>query len=330
MLLFCVQSHSLICVPIVKADSADYYYVPEDSILADNSYQATSFYSLQWWYIDAMLNNNYSVYLGFTTLGAEGAHGLFLYHITVFKNGDVIEKQFRFVPLRLVEFSQDESFIRVSDAVVMNGWIDEEQRMGVNVSLEINHIHVDLHLTGVVKGWKGYTGHGMWGCPLPKALVNGTITIHDEVIPVTGVGYQEHGWNIRRLHRSWCWSKFSTNHTNIVFSQNMKNRFDEDVFIVVVNVGEGEYLSIPRDNVVFRTLEYRWDHGRFIPITSVFQVDTDTLHIDVEIQVQSVCFTSLVIMNRWQLHTRVHGQVSWGNSTEIVDDSQIMEVFHYF
>ena len=326
--LFFLLANS-ISVPVIKSYDARYWYNPEDITLEDNVYSVTDYVSLQWWYIDAVFDNNYSIHIGIITVGSKGIHGFFLFRITVYKEGKLLEKKFSFVPVRFVEVSQSDPLIKLFDKEIIRGYIDDEDRMALNVSLEIKGLKADLKLTGLIRGWKGFTGYGMWGCPLPKAHVQGTITVNDETIPVTGRGYQEHGWDIRHLHRSWYWGKFASNHTNVIFSKNMKNRWKEDTFIVVVSSGEENYTSIARENIVFYYTDYEYNHGRFIPTKSVFQVDEDDVHINVEIEVQSIHFTSLIFMNHWRFHTKITGAISVGNTTEKVDDFQIMEILHY-
>jgi hypothetical protein len=320
---------NILSVPVLHSYAAPYWYNPEDSTLEDNAYSVTDYFSLQWWYIDAVFDNNYSTHVGIMTVGSKGINGFFLFRINVYKDGALLEGKFRLVPVRFVEVSPSEPVIKLFDKEIIRGYIDDDGRMALTVSLEIKGLQADLTLVGLIKGWKGFTGHGMWGCPLPKAHVQGTITVNDETIPVSGVGYQERGWDVRHLHRSWFWGKFASNHTNVVFSKNMKNRWEEDTCIVVVNSGEENYTSIARENIVFHPTDYAYNHGRFIPTKSVFQVDEDDIHIHVEIEVQSIHFTSLIVMNHWRFHTKVTGTISIGNRTENVDDVQIMEIFHY-
>ena len=320
---------NIISVPIVKPCGDPYWYDPEDITLEDNAYNVTDYFSLQWWYIDAVFDNNYSIHIGISTIGSRGTHGLFLFQMSVYKEGKFLEKKFRFVPTRFVEASQNEPLIKLSGKEILKGYIDDEGRMALDISLEIKGLKADLKFTGLNKGWKGFTGLGMWGCPLPKAHVQGTITFNDETVPVNGTGYQEHGWDIRRLHRSWYWGKFNSNSTSVIFSQNMKNRWIEDVFPVVVNSGKENYTSITRENIVFYHTDYNFDHGRFIPMKSVFQVDQNDIQINVEFEVQSIDFRSLILINHWRFHLKVSGSITVGNITENVDDFQMMEILHH-
>lgn len=304
------------------------WYNPRDASLKDNIYNVTDYFSLQWWYLDAVFDNNYSIHIGIMTVGSKGTHGLFLFQMSVYKDGVFLERKFRLIPVSFVEISQSKPSIKISGKEILRGYIDDKDRLTLDVSLEIKGLKADLNFTGLTKGWKGFTGQGMWSCPLPKANVQGTITIDNETIHVNGTGYQEHGWDVRHLHRSWYWGKFTSNYTNTIFSKNMKNRWEEDTFIVVINSGEENYTSVARENIDFYHTDYKFDHGRFIPMKSVFQVEEDNINVNVKFEVQSIHFTSLLFLNYWRLHTKVTGVISIGEFTENVSDFQIMEILH--
>ena len=328
IIIMAIFMANILYVPIVRSNYNPYWYDPRDATLEDNAYNITDYFTLQWWYFDAMFDNDYSIHVGMMTVGSKGIHGFFLFQINVFKDGELIEKKFRLIPVRFVDASYSEPLIKIFDKEILRGYIDDEDRMILDVSLDIKGLKADLKFTGVTKGWIGYTGLGMWGCPLPKAHVVGNLTVKGEKISVNGTGYQEHGWDIRRLHRSWHWGKFTSSSTNVVFSQNMKNRWKEDVFLVVVNVGEDNYTSVFRENINLFHEEYVFNHGRFVPIKSVFQVYQDDIQINVEFKVQSIDFRSLLFFNYWRLHVKVNGTISVGDILENIDDFQIMDFLH--
>ena len=248
-----------------------FYYSPTEANLLDNAYNTTDYFSLQWWYIDAMFDNNYSIHIGMSTIGARGKYGFFLFQINIYHQGKIIEKKFKIEPLRNIQASTTKPHMILKENTIFQGYINQQGNMKLNITLEIKGIAVNLTFNGTTKGWVGYTGLGMWGCPIPKAIVQGTITILGNETIVQGTGYQEHGWDIRRLHRSWYWGKFITENYNVIFSKNMKNRWEEDVFLVVVNDGEENYTSLFRENISLEHCEYVFDHAHFIPVHSIFR-----------------------------------------------------------
>ncbi|MCX6665949.1 MAG: hypothetical protein NT038_07840 [Euryarchaeota archaeon] len=313
----------------LAVDNDSFWYNPTDCKLEDNAYNVSRYYSLQWWYLDTNFDNNYSAHIGFLTVGARATHGFFLFQINIYKDGQIFSERIRLVPVRFVEVSINEPVIKLSGKEVFRSYLDDQFRLCTAVLLEIKDIKVNLLFTGLTQGWKGYTGRGMWGCPIPKAEVTGIITLNGKQIPVQGIGYQERGWDVQRLHRSWYWGKFQSKNTNVVFSQNMGALGNEDLFFVMVNIGENNYTSIQRKNIEFIHIKYVANHGRLIPVESGFIVHEKSCDIQVRFVVQSIDFKTLVFMNYWRLHVHVTGTISVDGMTEEIDDIQIMEIFHF-
>ena len=328
LLLTVVLLVNIPTIPSTTMDTQSYWYDPQEITLQDNAYNITDYFSLQWWYIDAVFDSNYSVHIGVMSIGAKGRLGFFLFQINLYLNGTLVEKQFQFIPVHQLDLSPDQLLIQCSNKTLLKGYLTNEETMALDVDIDINGLQVNLTFTGLTKGWKGFTGLGMWGCPLPKAEVRGTITMQGEPLNVSGTGYQEHGWDVRRLHRSWYWGKFFSDSTSVVFSQNMKNRWTEDIFVVVINSGEENYSSIAREHIVFDHVEYEFIHGRFIPARSVFQVNEGDIMVNVTFEVESIHFTSLLFLNYWRFHIHVTGVISVDNVSDVVDDFQIMEILY--
>jgi predicted secreted hydrolase len=313
----------------VSFADASYPYNPGDITLRDNAYNVTSYPRLQWWYLDAMFDNNYSAHIGILTIGSHGTYGIFLFQMQLYKDGQVLEKQMKSTALRNVRVSTETLSIIYGGTETIRGYFRENDTMAVDVNLRINNLTANLSFVGETKGWKGATGHGMWGCPLPKASVSGSITLNDQLIPVNGTGYQEHGWDVRHLHKSWYWGKCSSEHMNLIFSQNMKNKHQEDVFIAVLNTNDDSYTSFARDSIVLSQTNYTWSHGRFIPMTTLVQINQDPIHIDLKFQVQTIDYVSVFGMHYWRFHAKVTGTMTNEVLTDHVDETQIVEIFHH-
>jgi predicted secreted hydrolase len=305
-----------------------FWYQPHDASLADNAYNQTSYFSLQWWYLDATFNNSFSVHVGLLTIGAQATNGFFLVQINIYDNGTLYAQRLSLIPLRLMSVSTQEPFVRYQGKELLQSYLNQDDRLCVAVNLTIKDLQVVLLFTGVTQGWIGTTNHGMWGCPLPRATVNGTLTIKGSQIPVHGSGYQEHGWDVRRLHRSWYWGKFTSNHMNVVFSQSMKNRWDEDVFLAMVNNPDNNYTSIQRKNISLVQLKSMYSHGRFIPVESFLTIQEGLYSIHVRLVVKSIDFKNLGLIHYWRFHAQITGVITYDGISEEVNDVQIMEIFH--
>jgi hypothetical protein len=115
---------------------------------------------------------------------------------------------------------------------------------------------------------------------------------------------------------------------NLVFSQNMKNRHSEDVFIALVNNPYTNYTSIHRENITFVHLKYTLNHGRFIPIESFLTIHEGLSTVQVRLQVKSIDYKNLLLLHYWRFHVQVTGVISYNNTTEEINEVQMMEIFH--
>jgi predicted secreted hydrolase len=305
-----------------------FWYQPKDATLNNNAYNQTPYFSLQWWYLDASFNNSYTAHIGLLTIGAHATTGFFLVQIHIYDQGTLLAQRIQLIPLRCFHLSTQEPVISYQGKEVLRSYLDQNNQMCVTVQLSIKDLQVDLLFTGTTKGWIGDTGLGMWGCPLPKAEVTGILTIKGKQIPVQGSGYQEHGWDVRRLHKSWYWGKCSSEHMNLVFSQNMKNRHSEDVFIALVNNQYTNYTSIHRENITFVHVKYTLNHGRFIPIESFLTIHEGLSTVQVRMQVKSIDYKNVLLVHYWRFHVQVTGVISYNNTTEEINEVQMMEIFH--
>jgi hypothetical protein len=315
-------------IPMVKGDEP-YWYNPSDSTIQDNAFNKTDYFSLQWWYIDAMFTNNYSTHIGILSMSSQGKYGFFILQISVYKEMELVERGYRFVPLQHMQISPDEPILKFQGSELLKSYYDQNNHVCLSLNIGIQTIQVNLTFTGVRKGWKGNTGLGMWGCPLPKADVIGSLRINGNDIAVQGTGYQERGWDVRSFHKSWYWGKFSSASDNIIFSQNMHNRWQEDLFLVMVNTGADKYTSIHRENITFTHMNYRLIHGRFISMVSVFKAHEKTIDINVTLEVKSIDYHRLAILGYWRFHVQVSGTIVVDGVPEVVDEVQIMEICHF-
>lgn len=318
----------IISVSICILAQDPYWYQPRDIKLDDNNYKETTTISLQWWYLDASFNNSYSTHIGFLTIGAYMSIGFFLIQMQIYENGSLMTQRIQLLPLRFIEVSTQEPVIRYKEKEVFRSYLDQSNHLNTKIQLNFKDLQVDLLYTGITKGWIGTTGLGWWGCPLPKAKVIGNLTINGNHSLVEGFGYQERGWDVTRLHQSWFWGKCSTKNMNLVFSQNMQNRYVEDVFIAVVNNPSANYSSIHRENITFIHTKYTRNHGRLVPIESLLVLDEDPYIVQVRLHVKSIDYKTLLFMHYWRFHVNVTGTIVYNNSLEEINEIQIMEVFH--
>lgn len=314
---------------VIGSYNDPFWYEPQDISPKDNAYNYTDYISLQWWYIDAVCSNNYSIHIGILSIGAKGLIGFYIFQISLYHNGKFIKKNVQILPVKSIYSPTDKPIIMYKGKKILEEYTDEENKRLLDINLDIKELKAELKFTGLMRGWKGYTGLGMWGCPFPKAKVVGNITIMDNTIFVSGIGYQERGWDVRNLHKSWFWGKFGGNSSNVVFSKNMKNDFVEDLFLLIINHGNDSYYSIHRENIILEYSDVIFDHGSFIPKKSALLVKENDIIINVTLKTESVQFISLIFLKYWRFHIRVEGVITIDDHSENINDFQIMEILKF-
>ncbi|MEM0466194.1 MAG: hypothetical protein QXX20_01130 [Candidatus Thermoplasmatota archaeon] len=320
---------ALFQIPAVKSNDPR-WYEPTDITLLDNAYNITSYWSLQWWYFDALFTNNYSIHVGILSIGTQGKTGFFLLRISLYDHATIVARLHRVIPLRMMQFSPAEPRLQLQGKELLSTFYDAENHLCVSLNLSIKTVSANLIFISQIQGWKGYTGHGMWGCPVPRAVVVGTLQWDDTIFMVKGVGYQERGFDVRRFHKSWFWGKFSSTHFSIIFSQNMKNRWCEDFFLVMINRDTLNYTSIHRENIKLTHIQYQYHHGKLIPLESMFEIHEDDIDVAVRFSVQSIDFHMLGMLRYWRFHMLVTGTISIADQQESVNETQIMEYCHFW
>lgn len=319
---------SIYTIPVAANENP--LFQPTDININDIGYNKTNKIAAQWWYLDAVFSNNYSLVVGIFHFSIASKLGFFFIRINIYENGDFLERNYKFIPLRDITYSLHEPELFIHNSTFYKGQYDQNNNIQVTLNVTVINTHVNLTFTGLTKGWKGYTGRGWWSCPLPKAAVNGSITLHDKKIPVQGFGYHEHAWLVQSMHRNWKWGKFSSPSTNTIFSKNMKNLREEDIFLVVINTDKQNYTSIERNNITYNHIDYIFDHGKLIPIKSRLKITQEPIHVNVTFTAKTLHFTSLILLNYWRFHMHIYGYITVGNNTEIINDNQIMEYLYLF
>ncbi len=312
----------------LSADEDQCQFDPTDTELADLGYKVTNKISAQWWYFDAVFSNNYSVVVGMSHLGIAGKIGFFFIRINIYQNGQFLESSYKFIPLRQITYSLDKPELMYKNSNLLKAICDSDGKIHVTLNVTLSETQVNLSFMELAKGWKGFMGKGWWACPLPKAQVDGILVVNDQTIPVTGVGYCEHVWGVRSLHRNWKWGKFSSLSTNTIFSKNMKNPREEDMFMVVINTDERNYTSINRENISYRHVDYMFGHGRFIPVKSVLEINQGPITLNVTFKAKTFHFTSLLLLKYWRLHMQINGNITIDGKTEKINGTQMMEYFY--
>jgi hypothetical protein len=211
----------------------------------------------EWWYFDARLDNGYTV-VGFFRAKHErtGKTGV---EITIYKpNGEKIQKVVEYLHSDL-RASQDTANIQIGENYIKVNYSNNEFPR-YEIFLDEGEYGLHLKYTAKVHGWKpgnGYIEFGKsnqfgWVVALPRADVEGTIKVNNEVIQVEGIGYHDHNWlnfNFAFLLDYWLWGRVYSENFTVIYAYIKCNKRMENYPIKVLMLAKNE-------NVLLSTGEY--------------------------------------------------------------------------
>ncbi len=237
-----------------KKDSKIADFKPEfDSLHIDMKRKGNA----EWWYFDAHLDNGYFV-VGFFRAKHErtGKTGV---EITIYNpQGKKIQKIYDYKQSDLM-VSKKNANLRIGNNYIKVDYSNEKFPT-YEISLDEREYGLNLFYKAKVQGWmpgKGYTefsnkGHFGWCVALPKAEVEGTITVDNNNISVKGIGYHDHNWlnfNLAFVVDYWYWGRIYSDTFTIIFAYIKCNKKMENFPIHVLMVAKDE-------NVIMSTGEY--------------------------------------------------------------------------
>ena len=303
---------------------------------------------IEWWYFDAVFDNGYSVTVALRTIH-RGKSGVMRSCIEVYKDGKAEVEVVKTYLFRDFHTSGSIPFVRLGDKTVVE--FDEERynktgEWRYHVSLKIDDYAVDLTFTGITKGWKIETPKNSWAVPLPKAKVDGTITVHGTTMLVQGVGYHDHNWDYSLLttwvkNRGWYWGRIIGKTVNVSWAKTIESK-DISTLLAIVNQektapsGEGDFFPIHPDNITLVVNNFISDHRQWIPTEFILRV-TETSsenHVPVDIHlamsVEEVRHSKIFTAHYWRYHVKATGTISVGSTTETLKDAmQIIELLSF-
>ena len=247
----------------------------------------------EWWYFDAHLDNGYTV-VGFFRAKHErtGKTGV---EIVIYKpNGTKIQQVINY------DHSDFIASRNLADVQIGQNYIKVDYS---NKDFPIYEIYLDegeygfhLKYKALVPGWKpgkGYIEFGRsnqfgWVAALPRAEVEGTIKIDNEIIQVNGMGYHDHNWlnfNFAMIIDYWYWGRIYSDNFTVIFVYIKCNKKMDNYPIQVLMLAKNE-------RVILSTGEYELIQDGFVyddkaqnkyPTLLEFIVDNDNkITLDVQ------------------------------------------------
>lgn len=302
---------------------------------------------IEWWYFDAVFDNGYSVTVALRTIH-RGKSGVMRSCIEVYKDGKAEVEVVKTYLFRDFHTSGSIPFVRLGDKTVVE--FDEERynktgEWRYHVSLKIDEYAVDLTFTGITKGWKIETPKNSWAVPLPKAKVDGTITVHGAVIPVQGVGYHDHNWDYSITtavkNSGWFWGHITGDTLTLIWAKTMKTSGLHTLIAVVNQTQESTsyekgFITINQDAIVLTPKDYVYSHRRWIPTKFEFHihdvVSTMNLpvHATLTMELIDVRYSRIFTAHYWRYHMKTSGSITVGLKTETFTDApQIVEFLSF-
>ncbi|MCX6665657.1 MAG: hypothetical protein NT038_06320 [Euryarchaeota archaeon] len=307
-----------------------FVFSPKPVNLSDDAFHgADTIDFTEWWYFDAILNDGYSIQLIFQVISLLDRNVLST-KINMYQNGKLVANAEKiFLPDEFF-ISKETPLITINGKQVMNGEIDHGQWI-YDVSVDINDVAVDLCFVGTTCGWKGDAPVSKWAVILPKADVQGMITINNQKQNVMGTGYHDHNWELNAQagkYFGWLWGKISTGSVTVVWSSILDTRFEGQP-ILVINIGAQEYQSIDPSAIRFTADEIFLENGKMIPHKFVLHATTDTVSVSLTMTVETIHHVKVGTITYWRYHVHCLGSVTIDGKTELVDQKEIAEFVRF-
>jgi len=311
-----------------------YGFTAEDITFKDACYNGNStklWRPFEWWYFDAVFDNNYSVEFHINLAYVKGM-GVIVPMLNIYKDGELLVHNEEFLLLREFAASKEEPLIMLSGQQIMEGHVDKSGNWVFNISLQMEDCAANLQFVSVAQGWKSkILDMWWWGVIQPNADVTGTIYVYNETILVNGTGYQEHVWDgTVPVVWGWFWGKFVSESMSIIWTDIFKNPWTQYI-MMVLNQDNGSYINIPYEKIQFTMMNYTFNDGWLIPTSFLFKVEDDPIRIDIKADTVNIVHqTSFVSFNYWRYHVHVKGTISFNSTTENIDNVQIMDLTRFW
>jgi len=311
-------------------------YFPKDISPKDDAYHYTKkLISDEWWYFDAIFDNNYSLHADFTNIARNGRFASSA--IEIYNKGELEAKVIKRHLSKAINLSVDLPQIKIFDNKIINFDFERFNKTGewvYNFSQKLENCEINLDFIGTTKGWKIVTNDLSWTVALPKATVSGEITTNDKKMKVNGVGYHDHNWNstISSIFKlfGWYWGKITSRTFNVTWAYLMRNRTQGEIFAILNKDNQG-YYPINPENISFTRNNFIRSHGRKIPSKlnlKIKDIAKDIpISIDVTMEIKNMHFKSRILFPYWRFHIKTDGYISMDLHEEQVNNTHIMEFF---
>jgi len=229
----------------------------------------------EWWYFDARLENGYTV-VGFFRAKHErtGKTGV---EITIYKpSGEKIQKVIDYLYSDF-KASKDLPEVQIGKNYIKVDYSNKELPT-YEIFLDEGKYGFHLKYKALLHGWKpgyGYIEFGKsnqfgWVVALPRADVEGTIKVDNEIFQVKGIGYHDHNWlnfNFAMIIDYWYWGRIYSDNFTVIFVYIKCNKKMDNYPIQVLMLAKNEkiILSTGEYELIQKNFEYNDKAGNKYP-----------------------------------------------------------------
>ncbi|KYK22846.1 hypothetical protein AYK24_01680 [Thermoplasmatales archaeon SG8-52-4] len=294
----------------------------------------------EWWYFDANFTNNYSLHIGCRTFSKK-KNGMVSPFLEIYKDGKLIAKAVKRFSFNKFETSSDYPLVKLANNTIIQfnqELYNKKEQWVYNVTLEIENHGVDLIFKGATKGFKYQTKAESWTVALPKATVEGEITVNGKKIKVNGIGYHDHNWNYSLLTpltygKGWYWGKLMSKSLTVSWAEIIKSPYRGEILAVVSQDGKG-YIPTNAEKIFFKPEKFIRNNRREMPTSFDLKIDDVVngipIKVDVKMETYEIHYNKvLIIAPYWRYHVKAKGYITVGSNKEQVNETQIMEFLKF-
>ena len=209
-------------------------------------------------------------------------HGIWIYK----PNGEKIQKVIDYNHSDFIA-SKDLADVQIDQNYIKVDYSNKEFPV-YEIYLDEGEYGFHLKYKALVHGWKpgkGYIEFGRsnqfgWVVALPRAEVEGTIKIDNEIIQANGIGYHDHNWlnfNFAMIIDYWYWGRIYSNNFTVIFAYIKCNKKMDNYPIQVLMLAKNEkvILSTGEYELIQDEFVYNDKAGNKYPIFLEFIVGND-------------------------------------------------------
>jgi len=315
---------------------SQFVFLPEAISIEDDGYHESETPRFtEWWYFDAVFDNGYSAQMSVRLLSIIKKRLVLIFQrLDIYKDGELVSHNRKRCSLRNFKAKREIPLVKLDDIQVINGYINKNTGNWVyDLSFEINDTSVNLKFEGQTQGWKGRNpGGDWWAVLLPRAEVNGTITVKDKQIDVSGIGYHDHNWDVRAKaakNLGWFWGKINFKNFTVTWATIFKDMNVGQPLLVINKINEG-YINVLPQKIDFVGDDLCMENGKSIPHRFILKTKTENAALDVTMKVLKIHHVKMMLrMHYWRFHVSCKGSLKVGLEQESVDETHIAEFIRF-